>query len=95
MTATARIEYVSCPVCTSTSFKPVFKAKDHTVSKEEFEILECEDCSLRFTQAAPDATAIAHYYQSEDYISHTETRKGLINRLYMLPENRPWRINAN
>ena len=30
----------------------------------------------------PDAAAIGHYYRSEDYISHTNTNKGLINRLY-------------
>ncbi len=57
-------------------------AKDFTVTGETFTILECSDCSLRFTQDVPDAASIGSYYKSEDYISHTDTSKGLINRIY-------------
>jgi SAM-dependent methyltransferase len=32
----------------------------------------------------PDAASIGPYYQSEDYISHTNTNKGLVNSLYHL-----------
>ena len=59
-------------------------ASDHTVSQEVFEIWHCNNCSLRFTQAIPDQDSIGRYYQSEDYISHTDTNKGIINRLYRL-----------
>ena len=76
------IHYTHCPVCGSTAIKNVLSAKDHTVSGEMFSIAECNDCSLRFTQDVPDAASIAPYYKSEDYISHTNTSKGLINRLY-------------
>lgn len=37
---------------------------------------------MRFTQDVPDAQGILPYYQSETYISHTNTSKGLINGLY-------------
>lgn len=76
------IHYTQCPVCDSTDLKTVFCAKDHTVSGEQFFIEECNNCSLRFTQDVPDENSIAPYYQSGDYISHSNTAKGLINRLY-------------
>lgn len=56
--------------------------KDFTVSKKQFAIVECADCTLRFTQDVPDEESIGAYYQSENYISHTDTSKGLINSLY-------------
>jgi 2-polyprenyl-3-methyl-5-hydroxy-6-metoxy-1,4-benzoquinol methylase len=56
--------------------------KDYTVSKTDFVIWQCPDCTLRFTQDVPDMDSIGAYYKSEDYISHTDTTKGLINRLY-------------
>ena len=58
------------------------QVKDYTVSEESFPIAECASCSFRFTQDVPDAASIAPYYKSEDYISHTNTASGLINRLY-------------
>jgi len=79
----ATVHYTNCPVCNSTNIHPALNVKDHTVSGEMFEIWECNDCKLRFTQDIPDESAIGRYYQSEDYISHTETSKGLINRLYL------------
>jgi len=52
------------------------------VSQKIFSIWECSNCTLRFTQDVPDAASIGVYYQSENYISHTNTRKGLVNSLY-------------
>lgn len=52
------------------------------VSQQTFPVWECSDCTLRFTQDIPGPEAIGAYYQSADYISHTDTKKGLINRLY-------------
>ena len=76
------VHYTHCPVCSSTSIKPALAAKDHTVSGENFSIWECSDCALRFTQDAPGADVIGAYYKSEDYISHTNSSRGLINKLY-------------
>ena len=61
--------------------------KDHSVSKESFEIWQCAVCKLRFTQDVPDASAIGRYYKSQDYISHSNTRSGLVNKLYHLVRN--------
>ncbi|HEU4575847.1 MAG TPA: class I SAM-dependent methyltransferase [Chitinophagaceae bacterium] len=83
-----RIHYTSCPVCSSSRIKDVFNVKDYTVSGESFLILECLDCSLRFTQDVPAPDRIAAYYKSENYISHTNTSKGLVNSLYQLVRKR-------
>lgn len=77
-----RIHYTKCPVCSGTSISPVLEAVDNTVSKEKFSIWQCATCTLRFTQDIPTAETIGPYYKSEEYISHTNTSKGLINRLY-------------
>jgi 2-polyprenyl-3-methyl-5-hydroxy-6-metoxy-1,4-benzoquinol methylase len=78
------IHYTSCPSCGSTQLQQVLSAIDHTVSHETFAIMECRNCHLRFTQDIPDAEAIGRYYRSEDYISHSDTSKGIVNRLYHL-----------
>lgn len=77
-----KVIYKQCPVCGSVQQQEIFAVKDHTVSQESFMILECGSCSLRYTQGVPDEKAIGPYYHAEDYISHTNTSKGLINRLY-------------
>lgn len=77
------IHYDSCPVCGSAAVSKVIDAIDYTVSHETFRIFQCANCSLRFTQDVPEATEIGRYYQSENYISHTETKKGIVNLLYL------------
>jgi SAM-dependent methyltransferase len=76
------IHYTQCPVCGAAAFQTVLNAKDYTVSGETFSICECSVCTARFTQDIPSAAGIAPYYKSENYISHTNTSKGLINGLY-------------
>lgn len=82
------IHYTNCPVCNSIEIREVLSATDHTVSQQAFVIMECGGCSLRFTQDIPDADSIAPFYKSEDYISHTNTSKGIIGRLYKYVRNR-------
>lgn len=71
-----------CPACASNSWKQVFDVLDHSISKENFSLYECENCTLRITMNAPGLEEIGRYYQSEEYISHSNTSKGLINLLY-------------
>ncbi|RYZ31143.1 MAG: class I SAM-dependent methyltransferase [Chitinophagaceae bacterium] len=77
-----RIHYTHCPVCNSSEINPLLTAKDHSVSKEDFVIWQCNVCTLRITQDVPDEASIGPYYQSQDYISHSNTDKGLMNKLY-------------
>lgn len=78
------IHYTNCPVCGSSEIKNILSVKDHTVSGEIFPIAECDSCTLRFTQHVPDADGIFPYYKSEDYISHTDSSKGIVNQLYRM-----------
>lgn len=71
-----------CPVCGSAHINPLLTVKDYSVSSQPFVIWQCAGCSLRFTQDVPDENVIGTYYQSPDYISHTNTSKGLINKAY-------------
>lgn len=82
-----QIHYTLCPVCGSAGISEVFKVKDNTVSQEYFEIYHCRNCQVRFTQNPPSEASIGAYYKSEDYISHTDTSKGLINRIYRYVRN--------
>ncbi len=83
-----RIHYINCPLCGSAEINNVLSVKDHTVSGETFVIAECNSCTLRFTQDVPDAVSILPYYKSEDYISHTNTSKGLVNSIYKIIRKR-------
>ncbi len=85
------IHYKHCPICHSANLRDIFKVKDHAASGESFLIVECEDCTLRFTQDIPAASEIGKYYQSEQYISHTNTAEGLVNRIYQLVRKRTLR----
>jgi len=82
------IHYTGCPVCNSQSIQAQLAAKDHTVSQKEFSIWHCNACTARFTQDVPAPDAIAAYYASENYISHSDTKKGIINSLYHLVRKR-------
>ena len=77
-----KITYKNCIVCGSDDLKLELKLNDYSISKEDFELGKCGNCSFVFTQDIPDQESIGPYYQSEDYISHSDTKEGLINSLY-------------
>lgn len=78
----SRIHYTHCPVCNSANINPLLTVKDYSVSGEDFVVWQCADCTLRFTQDVPDQDSIGPYYASQDYISHSNTDKGSLNKLY-------------
>ena len=78
------IYYANCPACGSAAIQNKIQAIDYTVSKASFDIWHCNNCSLRFTQSIPTAAYIGPYYQSANYVSHSNTQKGLIHRCYHL-----------
>lgn len=55
---------------------------DHTVSRETFTIAQCDSCGFKFTNPRPEEHQLGKYYQSEEYISHSNTDKGFINSAY-------------
>ena len=76
-----------CPICGSKSLKSSFTAIDHLLSQKSFEVWQCADCGFMLTQDAPDVQQIAKYYESADYISHSDSSKGLMNKLYHVARN--------
>ena len=81
------INFTKCPVCESEEIKFLLNTKDYSVSKESFEIFECKKCNFGFTQEQPIQDEIGKYYQFEDYISHSDTKKGIVNSLYHVARN--------
>lgn len=71
-----------CPICQSNKFSPFITCKDFTVSHSNFNIVSCNDCGFKFTNPRPSDDIIGSYYKSEDYISHSNTNKGIIHKLY-------------
>lgn len=71
-----------CPLCGASEFVPYLTCKDYTVSNENFNIVSCTSCGFKFTNPRPADSVLGNYYKSEKYVSHSNTRKGLINKLY-------------
>lgn len=59
-----------------------FKVKDYSVSKEEFELQY--DSTYNLFKTFPIPENLDDYYQSEDYISHTDSKRSLFERIYHL-----------
>ena len=72
----------ACPVCGGTRLKQLMTCTDFSASHEQFELHTCEACGFVFTQDAPTGQALDAYYETPDYISHSDTRRGLINKAY-------------
>jgi 2-polyprenyl-3-methyl-5-hydroxy-6-metoxy-1,4-benzoquinol methylase len=71
-----------CPLCGGNRFSDFLTSTDFSISKEDFSIVKCTDCGLKFTNPRPKQSEIGPYYESEEYISHSNTSKGLINAAY-------------
>lgn len=72
----------TCPVCSQTDFRIFKKVPDWLVSKEVFNIQQCNSCGFKFTGNAPGEEDIGPYYNSEEYVEHSDTNKGLIYSVY-------------
>lgn len=89
-----------CPACGSATWIPAGKVKDDSVTGEWFDLMECSICHLRASTPTPAPSEIGRYYASEEYISHSDSRNGLINRIYhavrtyMLKRKKSWVIKA-
>lgn len=72
----------NCPLCGGNSSKKVLECTDYTVSRETFSIVACDQCGFKYTNPRPSAKEIGRYYESEEYVSHSNSKKGLINTVY-------------
>lgn len=65
--------------------KPIYLTlKDYSVSGEEFQLLYNKDMDMLETFPRPNVEKLSEYYKSEDYISHTDAKRNLFERVYHL-----------
>ena len=77
-----KLTITTCPICGGTQLRPHLTCVDHLATGEMFQLFLCAQCGMLLTQDAPTQEEIGAYYATPDYISHSDTRRGLTNRLY-------------
>lgn len=77
-----RLKIDTCPLCGGQQLEHALTCTDYYASGETFEVVRCVHCGFLMTQNAPVEAEIGRYYETPDYISHSDTRKGLMNSLY-------------
>jgi len=77
------MEYIKeCPICGSSEKQIFMNLKDYFLSGKDFSIEECKQCTFRFTNPRPGPDELPSYYESKDYISHSNEKKGLLSFVY-------------
>jgi SAM-dependent methyltransferase len=71
-----------CPICHGDAARHALTCRDHTVSGESFDIVECRGCGFRFTNPRPHPDALGRYYESEDYTPHQDQGQDLLDTVY-------------
>jgi len=61
------------------------KVKDYFLTQESFELKKETETGILYTTPTP--TDLDKYYQSENYISHTDGNKSLFEKLYQIAKN--------
>lgn len=64
--------------------KKYLSVKDYLVSGETFELVHDTDSDFLKTFPQPKIEELPKYYESQEYISHTDEKRGLISSLYQL-----------
>ena len=72
----------ACPLCGGTHLERTLTCVDYYASSEAFHLCTCQDCGFLFTQDFPVEAEIGKYYETPDYISHSDTKKGVMNSVY-------------
>mgnify|MGYP003595621599 FL=1 len=62
--------------------KHFLTVKDYSVSKETFDLYYDETLDMLITHPQPSLENLGKYYESEDYISHTDNKRSLFEKLY-------------
>ena len=67
--------------------KHFLTVKDNSVSKEIFELLHDENLDMLITSPKPEEDKLGKYYESDDYISHTDGKRSLFEKAYHFIKN--------
>ena len=62
--------------------KHFLTVKDYSVSQETFDLYHDEILDMLITHPQPSLENLGKYYESEDYISHTDNKRSLFEKLY-------------
>ena len=62
--------------------KSYLKTKDFSISQEDFELLYNEELDMLVTYPEPED--IEKYYESDAYISHTDSKKTVVDKIYQI-----------
>ena len=62
--------------------KTKLQVKDHFLSGELFNLLHDEELDMLYTDPVPEE--LAKYYESENYISHTDAKRSFVDRIYQM-----------
>lgn len=77
-------ELKNCPICNSPNQVDYMKTLDHFLTQQEFTIVKCVYCGFLFLNPRPTKNEIGKYYESQEYISHSNKKNGILNKLYHL-----------
>lgn len=55
---------------------------DYSVSKEVFDLYQDEELDMLITHPKPGLDVLGRYYESADYISHTDSKRSLFEKVY-------------
>ena len=64
--------------------KHFLNVKDYSVSQETFELLHDADLDMLITNPQPSLEKLPSYYESVNYISHTDGNKSLFEKMYQI-----------
>ncbi|WP_269224360.1 class I SAM-dependent methyltransferase [Flavobacterium sp. IMCC34518] len=70
-----------------TNKKHFLTVKDFSVSQEVFELFHDEDLDMLITHPQPSLDVLGKYYESVDYISHTDSKRSLFEKAYHFVKN--------
>jgi 2-polyprenyl-3-methyl-5-hydroxy-6-metoxy-1,4-benzoquinol methylase len=62
--------------------KHFLNVQDYSVSGETFELLHDSELDMLITHPQPSLEKLPSYYESADYISHTDGKKSLFEKMY-------------
>jgi len=71
----------------SKNLKHFLTVKDNSVSNETFELLYDENLDLLITSPQPAEDVLGRYYESDDYISHTDGKRSIFEKAYHFVKN--------
>ena len=55
---------------------------DYSVSKETFELYYNQELDMLITSPQPSSENLGRYYESNDYISHTDSKRSIFEKAY-------------